>query len=91
MRNNYDNIPLNIKSRNDKKSVQEYNKRRLDRRNQVRFELEEARKKLHSSSSEYSEEEEENEENESGLKNNQRNINVNQRKQNKNLMIYYLI
>ena len=83
MRNNYDNIPLNIKSRNDKKSEQEYNKRRLDRRNQVRFELEEARKKLHSSSSEYSDEEEENEENESGLKNNQRNINVNQRKQNK--------
>ena len=52
MRNNYDNNLLNIKSRNDKKSEQEYNKRRFDRRNQVRFELEEARKKSHSSSSE---------------------------------------
>ena len=52
MRNNYDNIPLNIKNRNDKKSEKEYNKRRFDRRNQFRFELEEARKKSHSSSSE---------------------------------------
>jgi hypothetical protein len=65
----------NLRNRNNNLSEEEYNKRRLDRRNQVKFELNQARKLLHESSSEYSDEEEE-EENENYEKQNLNNKNI---------------
>ena len=77
MMNSYNNNIQNnnLRNRNDNLSEEEYNKRRLDRRNQVKFELNQARKLLHESSSEYSDEEEE-EENENYEKQNLNNKNI---------------
>ena len=75
MMNSYNNNNTlqnnNLKNRNE----EEYNKRRFDRRNQVKFELKQARKLLHESSSEYSDEEEE-EEKENYEKINVKNQNI---------------
>ena len=77
MMNSYNNNIQNnnLRNRNDNLSEEEYNKRRLDRRNQVKFELNQARKLLHESSSEYTDEEEE-EENENYEKQNLNNKNI---------------
>ena len=77
MMNSYNNNIQNnnLRNRNNNLSEEEYNKRRLDRRNQVKFELNQARKLLHESSSEYSDEEEE-EENENYEKQNLNNKNI---------------
>ncbi len=77
MMNSYNNNIQNnnLRNRNNNLSEEEYNKRRLDRRNQVKFELNQARKLLHESSSEYTDEEEE-EENENYEKQNLNNKNI---------------
>ena len=76
MMNSYNNnLQNNLINSNNKLNEEEYNKRRFERRNQVKFELNQARKLLHESSSEYTDEEEE-EENENYNNQNLKNKNI---------------
>ena len=76
MMNSYNNnLQNNLINNNNKLNEEEYNKRRFERRNQVKFELNQARKLLHESSSEYTDEEEE-EENENYNNQNLKNKNI---------------
>ena len=75
MNSQNNNLQNNLINSNNKLNEEEYNKRRFERRNQVKFELNQARKLLHESSSEYTDEEEE-EENENYNNQNLKNKNI---------------